>query len=163
MNAYGPVCFASGHVVEDSSEQHDVFRKLNLIPLSDSNEIPRLRDQSDFLKWQGTRRTERGEQQSGYVLHSCSLLSPLPRCPDMLNINDILSIIGYRFGHQSGLYKSSGRNSTTFGHRNVLRVYLVFSEITKNIQYYNIYVLSKAHLLEKGCVVSRPKKRLRQA
>ena len=44
----------------------------------------------------------------------------------------LLTSIGHRFGHQSGLDESSGRNSTTCLHGIAFRVYLVFSKIDKN-------------------------------
>ena len=55
--------------------------------------------------------------------------------PDMQNTHNILTNIGHRFGHQSGLYESSGLNSTSFLFGFALHVYLVFSQIGKNITY----------------------------
>ena len=51
--------------------------------------------------------------------------------PDMPNICNILTTIGHRFGHQSGLDESAGLNSTTFLYGTAFRVYLVFSQISK--------------------------------
>ena len=46
--------------------------------------------------------------------------------PDMRNIHDILTTIGHRFGHQSGLDESSGQVSTIFRHGIAIRVCLMF-------------------------------------
>ena len=45
----------------------------------------------------------------------------------MQNIHTILTIIGHRFGHQSGLDESSRRDSTTLRHGIAFRVYFMFS------------------------------------
>ena len=56
-------------------------------------------------------------------------------CLILTSIDKILTNIGHRFVHQSGLDESSGRNSTSFRHRNAFRVYSVFSKIGGNCQY----------------------------
>ena len=61
--------------------------------------------------------------------HSVQVLS---KVPDMPNIRNMLTIIGQRFGSQSGPDESSARNSTTFLHGIAFRVYLVISKIRKN-------------------------------
>ena len=50
--------------------------------------------------------------------------------PVMPNMNNTLTTIGHRFGHQSGLDGSSGRNSFTFPHGIALHVFLLLAEIT---------------------------------
>ena len=44
-------------------------------------------------------------------------------CRILINIDNILTNIGHRFVHQSGLDQSSGRNSTFFRHRIAFRAY----------------------------------------
>ena len=56
--------------------------------------------------------------------------------PDIPNINKILTNLGHRFVHQSGQDESSGRNSTFFGNRIAFRVYVVYSQIGTNTDYY---------------------------
>ena len=51
------------------------------------------------------------------------------------NIVKILTNIGHRFVHQSGLDESSGHKSTIFRHRIPFHVYLMFSQIGKNAKY----------------------------
>ena len=55
--------------------------------------------------------------------------------PDMPNIRNILTIIGHRFGRQSGLDESSGRNSTIVLYGIAFRVSFVFSKIREHIEY----------------------------
>ena len=57
---------------------------------------------------------------------------PYARYAKYMYIYTMLTNIGYRFVHQSGLDESSGRKSTTFLHGFAFRVYLMFSEIGKN-------------------------------
>ena len=59
----------------------------------------------------------------------------------MPNIHNILTIIGHRFGHQSGLDESSGGKFTTFLHGIGFRVYLVFSKIDTNTAYLLIFTV----------------------
>ena len=66
----------------------------------------------------------------------------------MLNIPNILTIVGYRFGHPSGLDESSGWNSTAFLHGVEFRVYLLLSKIFKNMTHCQL--LTETHLFEKG-------------
>ena len=60
----------------------------------------------------------------------------------------ILTNIGHRVGHQSGLYESSGRNSTIFLHGIAFRVYLVFSKIGKHSTHWQ--TLPKTYIYQKG-------------
>ena len=46
--------------------------------------------------------------------------------PNIHNMMLLLLTIGHRFGHQSGLDESSGRNSPAFLHGFAIRIYLVF-------------------------------------
>ena len=48
--------------------------------------------------------------------------------PDMPNIQNLLTIIGHCFGHQSGIDESSGRSSTIFLSGIAFRVYLLFAQ-----------------------------------
>ena len=57
----------------------------------------------------------------------------------MPNIYNMLTIVGHRFGHQSGIDVSSERISTTFRHAIALRIHLVFSEIGKTASIDNYY------------------------
>ena len=66
----------------------------------------------------------------------------------MPNLLNILTITGHRFGHQSGLDESSGRNSTAFMHGLAFRIYLVFSPKAKNTKYQHI--LPQTSLFQKG-------------
>ena len=45
---------------------------------------------------------------------------------DIQNIHKILTIVGHRFDHQSGLYESSGQNSATMSNVSAFPVCLVF-------------------------------------
>ena len=54
--------------------------------------------------------------------------------PNIPNIHNILTNIGHRFGHQSGLYESSGQNSAAILIAYSFRVYFVFSNICKITQ-----------------------------
>ena len=56
--------------------------------------------------------------------------------PDMTCIYNISTIVGHRFGHQSGVDDSSGRNSITILHGIAFHIYLMFSKIG-NIRQYN--------------------------
>ena len=56
--------------------------------------------------------------------------------PDIPNIHKILTNIGHRFVHQSGLDESPGQKSTICLHRIAFRVYLLFSRMGKNRKYY---------------------------
>ena len=58
--------------------------------------------------------------------------------PDMSYMNNILTNIGHRFGHRSGLDESSGRTLATFLHGIAFNVYLVFPEIVNNTTFYLI-------------------------
>ena len=51
------------------------------------------------------------------------------------NLDKILTNIGHRFVHQSGLDESSGQRSTILRLRIAFRVYLMFSKIGKNTKY----------------------------
>ena len=51
------------------------------------------------------------------------------------DIHNILTIIGHRFGHQSGPDESSGRHSTIFLNGIAFCGYLVFPKIIKNTRY----------------------------
>ena len=66
----------------------------------------------------------------------------------MANIHNVLTIIGYRFGHQSGLDESSGRNLNIFPHGFALLVYFVFSKIGKTHK--TLQILTKADMFQKG-------------
>ena len=68
----------------------------------------------------------------------------------MPNIYDTLTIIGHRFGHQSGLDKSSGRNSTVCLHGIVSRIYLMFSQIAKT-QVITEYEQKQTNKSKKAC------------
>ena len=59
----------------------------------------------------------------------------------------ILTIIEHRFGHQSGLYESSGRQSSIFRNCVAFRVYLMISKIWILIEYdYEYRCSSKADI-----------------
>ena len=80
----------------------------------------------------------------------------LDTVPDMPGINNILTTIGHRSGHPSGLDESSRRNSTTFLFGIAFRVYLVFSHIHRNTGDYQILtetVISR----QKACRFSKIK------
>ena len=51
----------------------------------------------------------------------------------MQKIQNVLTIIGHRFGHPWGLDKSSGRNSTTFLYGIAFRVHLVFAKLVTTL------------------------------
>ena len=68
--------------------------------------------------------------------------------PDMPNIQTILTNIGHRFVHQSGLDESSGGFTTTFRHGIAFRVYFMFSKIGKNHKYYKM--LTKHMICDKN-------------
>ena len=61
----------------------------------------------------------------------------------LINIDNILTNIGHRFVHLSGLDESSGQKSTLFRHRIAFRVYLMFSKIDKNTTYWQILTTSR--------------------
>ena len=68
----------------------------------------------------------------------------------MQNIRNILTTIGHRFGRQSALDKSSGRNPTTILHEIAFPVELVFSKINIIIKYdKHILVLDRNTFSEK--------------
>ena len=73
------------------------------------------------------------------------------------NIHNIFTICGHRFGNQSGLGESSGRNATSFLHGSAFRVDSKFSKVGNkvNVDTYG----QKRTLVEKACC---NKKRLRQ-
>ena len=78
------------------------------------------------------------------------------------NIDKILTNIGHRFVHQTGLDESSGQKSTIFPYRIAFRVYLMFSNIGQNTKCSQI--LTKTHLKKKGMSIqNKTKKHLRQA
>ena len=82
--------------------------------------------------------------------------------PDIPIIHKILTNIGLRFGHQSGLYESSGQNSAAILIAYSFRVYSVFSKICMNSTYpqkYRFFV-ENGHVWKK---VHRLKNKLRQA
>ena len=83
---------------------------------------------------------------------------PIAHCI-LINIDNILTIIGHRFVHQSGLDQSSGRISAFVRLRIAFRVYLMFSQIDKNTKYCQI--LTKTGIFKKGMFFSKSKKRLR--
>ena len=56
--------------------------------------------------------------------------------PDMPKIYNSLTNIRHRFGHQSGIDGCSKRKSTSFPHGIALPVYLVFSKISENDNYW---------------------------
>ena len=64
------------------------------------------------------------------LLIGYSLLIAVPHMP--IGTILILTIIEHGFGHQSGLYESSRRKSTSFLCGIAFRVYLVLSKIIKN-------------------------------
>ena len=61
----------------------------------------------------------------------------IPHCeiPDILHIRRILTNIGHRSVHQSGLDESSGRNPTIIRDGVAFRVYFMFSQIGKGTTY----------------------------
>ena len=63
---------------------------------------------------------------------------PFYTIPAVPTLHNILTNIGHRFGHQSGLDESSRRNSTASLHEAALCVYLVFPKIGKNTKRYKI-------------------------
>ena len=69
-----------------------------------------------------------------YVL-VCWYLDFVVTVPDMPNIHDMLTNIGHRVGHQSGLDERSGRSSTTFLYGTAFRVYFMFSKIGRSSTY----------------------------
>ena len=78
--------------------------------------------------------------------------------------HNILTNIGHRFGHQSGVYKSSGQNSAAISIAYSFRVSLVFSKICINSKHQSKYIfLSKTDMFEKGASLFKKEKRLRQA
>ena len=77
----------------------------------------------------------------------------------MPKIQNIMTNIGRRVGHQSGLDVSSGRNSTTFVPGIVFRFYLVFSKTGKTL-HIDKYRLKRS-FTKKHVVFN--KKRLRHA
>ena len=63
----------------------------------------------------------------------------------------MLTNIGHRFGHQSGLYRSSGQNSAAILIAYWFRVYLVFSKYAQTINIrQNTDCCQKGPCLEKG-------------
>ena len=75
--------------------------------------------------------------------HSVGLL-PIVYClwrsvPDMPNIDNICTITGHRFGHQSGLDKGSGQISITFPHGIAFRVFVAVSPHRLRTTYTNEY------------------------
>ena len=64
--------------------------------------------------------------------------STIGTIPNMTNIHNILTNIGHRSGHQSGLDESSGRNPTTFLYGVAFRVYFVLAKYikTQHIDHY---------------------------
>ena len=91
-----------------------------------------------------------------------SKYGPVPNIP---NISNILTNIGHRFGHQSGLYESSAQNSAAILIAYSFRVYLLFSKICINCKYHKKKhgFVKKRTCLEKRCRFKTKKKRLRQA
>ena len=81
-------------------------------------------------------------------------------CAYWTNIDNVLTNIGHRFVHQSGLDQSSGRNSAMFRLRIAFRVYLMFSQIDKNTKYCQI---CQKHTFKQKGMSKKKEKRLRQA
>ena len=52
------------------------------------------------------------------------------------NVQNVLSNVGHRFGHQLGLDESSGRNYTTFLFGSAFRIYSMFVEISENANHH---------------------------
>ena len=73
------------------------------------------------------------------LTYAVPYVGTLSNVPDMPNIHNIWVHIGHRFGHQAGLDKSSGRNSTTFVYGIEFQVfwglqrYAQSSDIPKNV------------------------------
>ena len=83
--------------------------------------------------------------------------------PDMPNIHNIMTNIGHRFHHQSGLDESSGRNSITCLHGIVFRVCLKFSKIRKNPKRHSMCYCIKLWFAKNVVLQKKKKKCLRQA
>ena len=70
----------------------------------------------------------------------------------------MLANLGHRFGHQSGLYDSSGQNSAAILSVFAPRDYLVLLKICTNGEYYNHKrIVSNAYLFEQNTIVQEEK------
>ena len=108
---------------------------------------PRSRNRTHNVRcdWSCHKATNKWLQVAGafHVYWGCMVVVLLKRhcwlwvkSTFVSHIDNILTNIGHRFVHQSGLEQSSGRNSTFFRLRIAFRVYLMFSEIGKNTKYW---------------------------
>ena len=76
------------------------------------------------------------------------------RClPDTPNMHNTLTMLGYRFGHQSGLDESPGRNSSFFLHGIEFHVYFVLLAIDRNFTY--LQTFTKHVIKQKGILFFR--------
>ena len=82
------------------------------------------------------------------------------RCDNQLKSINMLTIIGHRFDHQSGLDDNPGGNSTTFLNGTAIRVYFImFSKIIENSKYSKLFtttVISKKHMSVKENACGKP-------
>ena len=80
--------------------------------------------------------------------------------PDMPSIHNILRNFGQCFGRRSGLDRSSRRKATTVLHGIAVNVYLIFSHMSTNHQYLQIYTNT---IITTGTSFYQTKQNLRQA
>ena len=112
-----------------------------------------------------TPRPSSSKRRLDYILliikmaFSQLLVAVRPRCITVRstvgrysNMFNILTITGHRFGHQTRLDESSGRNAIIFLCEIAVRVYLVFSKIGETLHIHK-YVL-KHNCLNKACQFS---------
>ena len=83
--------------------------------------------------------------------------------PNMQSIHNVLTIIGHRFGHRSGVYQSSGRNPTIFLYGIAFRVYLVISKIREKYCKSTSITNNNIHFSKTNVVFQQNEKRLWQA